>query len=117
MPVTLINAQKTVAFNAKQLRRASQLMLECLGVHSSAGDTSSSGIGSPGPCIVTDDDSFRNAELGGFGFGIKCTGDRAVRKLNRTYRQIDAPTDVLSFPHLNVCNLQANTCSFGGGHS
>jgi probable rRNA maturation factor len=29
---------------------------------------------------------------------ILLTGDSEIRQLNRTYRQIDAPTDVLSFP-------------------
>lgn len=31
-------------------------------------------------------------------FGVRLTSDREMRRLNRTYRGKDAPTDVLSFP-------------------
>lgn len=31
-------------------------------------------------------------------FGVRFTGDRAIRRLNRDFRGIDAATDVLSFP-------------------
>ncbi len=32
------------------------------------------------------------------GFVLRCTSDRELRRLNRTYRGRDYPTDVLSFP-------------------
>jgi len=35
---------------------------------------------------------------------IMLTDDESIRELNRQYRQIDAPTDVLSFPMLNAKN-------------
>ncbi len=34
----------------------------------------------------------------GAGISIVITDDETVRRLNRQYRQVDAPTDVLSFP-------------------
>lgn len=40
----------------------------------------------------------RYAVAPGAGLSIVVTDDETVRQLNRQYRQIDAPTDVLSFP-------------------
>ncbi|XP_066493517.1 endoribonuclease YbeY [Tiliqua scincoides] len=39
----------------------------------------------------------------GFDLGVICVGNKRIQQLNRSYRQKDAPTDVLSFPfHENL---------------
>jgi probable rRNA maturation factor len=40
----------------------------------------------------------RELAPGAASFGVRLTSDRELRRLNRTYRGKDRPTDVLSFP-------------------
>lgn len=37
-----------------------------------------------------------------FDLSVVCTSDKEMRHLNKTYRKVDAPTDVLSFPYHEV---------------
>ena len=41
---------------------------------------------------------LRSARAGAAEISILLTGDSEIRSLNRRYRRIDSPTDVLSFP-------------------
>lgn len=45
---------------------------------------------------------------------LKITGDEGIRQCNLLYRQIDSPTDVLSFPVLS-CNHPRNLMMPGRG--
>lgn len=42
-----------------------------------------------------------------FDLGVICVSNMYIQQLNRTYRQKNIPTDVLSFPFHEVC-----VCSF-----
>jgi probable rRNA maturation factor len=43
---------------------------------------------------------------------VTFTGNRKIKKLNQRFRNIDAPTDVLSFP-MNTINPELNTIYIG----
>lgn len=40
-----------------------------------------------------------------YDLSVTCVDDDAVKKLNKTYRDTDEPTDVLAFPFLEVGKL------------
>jgi probable rRNA maturation factor len=46
-----------------------------------------------------------------FDINVIFVGDGAIRRLNREYRNIDRPTDVLSFPYLDLPSPYADTPS------
>lgn len=46
--------------------------------------------------------------IGNFEIGIKLVSQKQIKKLNNQYRQINLPTDVLSFPTLTEIDLEQN---------
>ena len=73
MSIWLRNLQTKVSFNHHLLRLHSSLLLHLL---------------SPG--------SSR------FGVTIVCVGNEEIQQLNKVYRKINQPTDILSFPYFEV---------------
>ena len=53
------------------------------------------------------DRMMRAARLGDCELSLTLTTDRAMRKLNREFRGIDAPTDVLSFSQIEQAGIAA----------
>ena len=39
-----------------------------------------------------------------FDLGIICVDNRRIQQINKTYRKVNTPTDVLSFPFHEVCS-------------
>ena len=54
---------------------------------------------------------MRAAGLPECELSLTLTSDRAIRRLNREYRGIDAPTDVLSFSQIEEAGAPANPSS------
>ncbi len=54
----------------------------------------------------------QNEMSGSFEVDIIITTDKKIRALNKQYRQVDAPTDVLSFPILDEASLPVE-CTHG----
>lgn len=48
----------------------------------------------------------------GFDIDILLTDDKNIKKLNKTYRNKDMPTNVLSFPQFNVKGLKRSALDF-----
>jgi probable rRNA maturation factor len=53
------------------------------------------------------DRMMRAARLGDCELSLTLTTDRAIRKLNREFRGIDSPTDVLSFSQIEQAGIAA----------
>ena len=53
---------------------------------------------------------------GKYDVSIVCTENREIQALNRRYRRVDAPTDVLSFPYHEVFMCLLFSHSLGLGH-
>lgn len=50
-----------------------------------------------------------------FDLAVVCADDAAMRRLNRVFRQRDAPTDVLAFPFHEVCLVSCLSLLSGPG--
>ena len=44
-----------------------------------------------------------------FAIGVMCVDTNTMTLLNKRYRNEDRPTDILSFPFFEVCNVRCNT--------